>query len=277
MHTGTQHITFSDSGRGAVRDALQGTDCTVISLPDDLGIGPIHPYESDSRIEFFRDLCPEDEFAGYADEMKKLSEAFWQSASGSYEKTVVWFSRRSVMEYTGFLEFLSRQDDVSNIEVVDLTDGVPGDGAEMYGGKPYRIVTDATGAMRPEWIATALTTSRPLREDEVLYYRAMWARLQEENANLRTLWRGQLYSVEESLYDEPIHRLVPDVWRPAARVIGETLGYLSDEYHQTGDLYLYSRLLHLVDMGVVICRGDRKAMRLLEVKRNCPDFSGFHE
>lgn len=272
MHTGIQHITFSDSGRGAVRHALQGTDCTVISLPDDLGVGPIHPYDSETRIEYFRNLCPDDEFTGYADDMKTLSEAFWQSVSGPYEKRVVWFSRRSVMEYTGFLDFLSRQDDLSKIEVVDLTDGIPGDGAEMYGGKPYRIVTDAIGAMRPEWLAAAYKNSRLLRDDEVAYYRAIWARLQEENANLRTLWRGQLYSVEESLYDEPLHNLVPDVWRPAARVVGEALGHLSDEYHQVGDLYLYSRLLHLVDMGSVVCRGDRKAMRLLEVKRNCPDF-----
>ena len=271
MHTGTQHITFSDSGRGAVRHALQGTDCTVISLPDDLGLGPIHPYCSETRIDYFRNLCPEDEFVGYADDMKSLSETFWRSVSEQYEKRVVWFSRRSVMEYTGFLEFLSRQNDLSGIEVVDLTDGVPGDGAEMYGGEPYRIVTDAIGAMRPEWIAAAYRTSRPLQDDEVAYYSAIWARLQEENTNLRTLWRGQLYSVEESLYDGPIFSLVPDFWRPAARVVGEALGTLSDEYHQTGDLFIYSRLLHLVDMGIVECRGDRKAMRFLEVRRNSPD------
>ena len=40
MHTGTQHITFSDSARGTVRFALKEPDCMVISLPDDLGIGP---------------------------------------------------------------------------------------------------------------------------------------------------------------------------------------------------------------------------------------------
>lgn len=270
MHTGIQHITFSDSGRGTVRYALKDTDCTVLSLPDDLGVGPIHPYDSDTRIEYFRSLCPDDEFVQYAGEMKTLSETFWQSASVPYEKTVVWFSRRSVMEYSGFLEFLSRQDDLSHIEIVDLTDGISVDDAEIYGGKPYRIVTDATGAMRPEWIVAALSTARPLREDEVAYYHAVWARLQKENANLRTLWRGQLYSAEEDIYDDFICNHVPDDWIPAARVVGDVLGLLSDEYHQTGDTYLYSRLLHLVDMGTVTCRGKRKNMRFPEVKRNCP-------
>ncbi|GAB7016577.1 DUF3658 domain-containing protein [Methanogenium cariaci] len=268
MHTGTQHITFSDSGRGAVRHALKNTECTVISLPDDLGVGPIHPYDSATRIDFFSGLCPGGEFAEYADEMKILSDAFWESVSEPYEKKVVWFSRRSTMEYAGFLEFLSCQDDLSRIEVVDLTDGITGEGAEMYGGKPYRIVTDAIGAMKPEWIVAALGTSRPLREDEIVYYHAVWARLQDENANLRTLWRGQLYSAEEDLYDDSICGLVPGEWRSAARVVGEALGKLSDEYHQTGDLYLYSRLLYLVDMGTITCRGDKKAMRLLEVKQN---------
>ncbi|WAI00529.1 DUF3658 domain-containing protein [Methanogenium organophilum] len=270
MHTGTQHITFSESGRGTVRHALKDTDCTVISLPDDLGIGPIFPYDSDTRIDFFRGLCPEDEFVKYAGEMKTLSETFWQSVSEAYEKRVVWFSRRSVMEYAGFLEFLSRQDDLSRIEIVDLTDGISVDDVDIYGGKPYRIVTDAIGAMRPEWIVAAVSTARLLREDEVAYYRAVWERLQEENACLRTLWRGQLYSAEEDIYDAFICNHVTDVWAPAARVVGEVLGQLSDEYHQTGDIYIYSRLLHLADMGKVTCRGDHKAMRLLEVKRNCP-------
>lgn len=267
MHTSIQHITFSDSGRGTVRNALKETDCTVISLPDDLGVGPIQFYNIQKRIDFFNELCPEGEFAGYADEMRALSEQFWESVSEPYEKKVVWFSRRSVMEYAGFLQFLSRQHDLSRIEVVDLTDGIPGIDAEMYGGKPYRIVTDATGAMQPEWIVSALSTARPLRDDEAAYYCAVWARLQDENANLRTLWRGQLYSAEDDFYDDLICSLVPDVWIYGARVVGEALGRLSDEYHQTGDNFIYSRLLHLVDTGRVRCRGNRKAMRFLEVKR----------
>jgi len=268
MKTGTQHITFSDSGGGTVRYALKDTGCSVIALPDDLSVGPIHPYNTKTRIEWYRGLCPEDECLEYADEMKAASERFWQAAAKPYEKRVVWYSLRSVMEYAGFLEFLSRQDDLSGIEVVDLTGGIAGLGSEIFGGEPYRVVTDALGAMRPEWIGAALATSRPLRDDEVAYYRAVWARLQEENTDLRTLWRGQLYSAPADIYDEFIYRLVPDEWRSAARVVGEALGTLSEEYQLSGDLFLYSRLLHLVDAGRVTCRGERKAMRLLEVKRN---------
>ena len=201
--------------------------------------------------------------------MRTLSETFRESVSVPYEKRVVWFSRRSVMEYTGFLEFLSHQDDLSRIEVVDQTDGITGDDAEMYGGKPYKIVTDATGAMSPEMIVAARSTSRPLREDEVAYYRCcMGEALQEEDTNLRTLWRGQLYSVEEDFYDDFIFGLVPDEWTSAARVVGETLGQLSDEYHQIGDNYIYSRLRHLADTGDISFRGDRMSMRSLEVKRD---------
>ncbi len=269
MHTGIQHITFSDSGRGTVWHALKETEeSTIISFPDDLGIGPIRSYDIEKRINFYTEMCPKGKFAEYADEMRTLSDTFRESVSVPYEKKVVWFSRRSVMEYAGFLEFLSRQDDLSRIEVVDLTDGITGEDEGIYGGKPYKIVTDATGAMRPEWIVAARSTSRPLREDEVAYYRAVWARLQEENVNLRTLWRGQLYSVEEDFYDDFIFDLVPDEWTSAVWVVGETLGQLSDEYHQIGDNYIYSRVRHLADMGDISFRGDQISMRSLEVKQN---------
>ena len=269
MHTGTQHITFSDSGRGTVWHSLKETEeLTVISLPDDLGIGPIQSYTIETRIDFYTGMCPKGTFDGYADEMRALSDTFWESVSEPYEKKVVWFSRRSVMEYAGFLEFLSRQDDLSRIEVVDLTDGITGDDGGIYGGKPYRIVTDAVGSMSPEMVVAARRTSRPLRDDEGAYYRAVWARLQEENANLRTLWRGQLYSVEDDFYDDFIFGLVPDDWIPAAQVVGETLGQLSDEYHQIGDNYIYSRVRHLADTGTVSWRGDQASMRSLEVKRD---------
>lgn len=269
QHKGTQHITFSDSARKTVWHALKETDeSTVISLPDDLGIGPIGSYDTEKRIDFFSGMCPEGEFAKYADEMRTLSDTFRKSAYVPYEKKVVWFSRRSVMEYAGFLEFLSLQDDMSRIEVVDLTDGINGDDGGMYGGKPYRIVTDAVGSMSPDMICAARSTSRRLRDDETAYYCAVWARLREENANLRTLWRGQLYSVEEDFYDNFILGIVPEEWISAAEVVGETLGQLSDEYHQTGDLYIYSRLRHLADTGKVSCRGDNTSMRSLEVKQN---------
>lgn len=268
MHAVTQHITFSDSGRGTVRHALKDTDCSVISLPDDLGIGPIQSYNIEARIDFYTDLCPKGKFAGYADEMRTLSDTFWKSASEPYDTKVVWFSRRSVMEYAGFMEFLSQQDDLSRIEVVDLTDGITGDDGGIYGGEPYKIVTDAVGAMRPEMIVAAFGTARPLSDDEGAYYSAVWARLQEENANLRSLWRGQLYSVEDDFYDDFICGLVPDEWIPAARVVGDTLGQLSDEYHQIGDNYIFSRVRHLAGTGAILCRGDQTSMRSLEVKRD---------
>ena len=230
--------------------------------------GPIQLYDIKERIEYFTGLCPKGEFSGYADEMKRLSETFRESAAEPYEKKVVWFSRRSVMEYAGFLEFLSRQHDLSRIEVVDLTDGIPNETDEGYGGKPYRIVVDSVGGMTPAMVCAAQSTARPLREDEVDYYRSVWQRLQKENANLRTLWRGQLYSADEDLYDDVICGFVSGEWTSAARVVGEALEKLSDEYHQTGDLYIFSRLRHLADTGKVRCRGNRKAIRYLEVKRN---------
>ncbi|MDK4722772.1 DUF3658 domain-containing protein [Rhizobium sp. CNPSo 3968] len=45
-------------------------------------------------------------------------------------------------------------------------------------------------------------------------------------------------------------------YRNQARIIGETMGSISEPYYQVGDIMLHARLMALIDEGKLIAEGD---------------------
>lgn len=236
-------------------------------LSDDLGTGPVNPFNIDERTDYFSRLYRHDkEYMEYVREKKSLLERF-RSDVLACDKKILWLSKRSVCEYCGFLQFLSEQDDLRDIEIVDLTEGTENETAGTCGGAPYRMIQLSISEFSPETIIEAVKTARSPSTEETEYYLAVWKRLVEENANLRKLWRGQVYSAPDDEYDEIILSRISDIRVSAARIVGEVLGKLNDEYDQVGYAYIYSRLIHLIDSGIIEEEGSRDSMEFLEVKR----------
>lgn len=251
--------------------ALRGNpEETVHTLPDDLSLGPISPYDLEKRKKYFESLFVEmeDEVAyRIPEENEELwgeVGAFWGQVSETKADKIVWFTRRSVIEYTGFLELLSREKNPSELLVVDLTEGLD---VVHENGITERIVPISLGELQPEWLLSGKNKARRLTEEELAYYLGRWEELKKDNMPLRTLWRGQLYSESPDIFDEKILESVPETWTSAARVVGEMLGKLSEEYHLAGDMFLYSRLLEQAKAGLVETEGERRAMRFLKVRK----------
>jgi hypothetical protein len=267
MKKETLHVTFTEPGGGCLRAALgDKPEESVISLVDDLSFGPISPYDLEDRRAYFDSLFADVESQSYYRmDMPKIKD-FWDRSSSTSAKRIVWFTRRSSMEYTGFLELLSREDDPFDLLVVDLTEGVDIiDEKEDRG--PYRIVPASLGEMRGEWLIPQAKNARALTEKEAGYYLEVWDRLRSENSMNRTIWRGQLYSANESMFDEHILNVVPSNWISVARLMGEVLAKVTDEYHLTSDSILYSRLLNLAEKGLIETEGNPYSMRHLKVRR----------
>jgi hypothetical protein len=267
MNKETLHVTFTDPGGGCLRAALgDKPEESVISLVDDLSLGPISPYDLEDRRAYFDSLFADVESQSYYRmDMPKIKD-FWNRSSSTSSKRIAWFTRRSSMEYTGFLELLSREDDPFDLLVVDLTEGVDIiDEKEDRG--PYRIVPTSLGEMRSEWLVPQVKNSRPLTKKEVEYYLAIWDQLRLENSMNRTIWRGQLYSANEVWFDENILNVAPSNWKSAASIVGEVLGKVTDEYHLTCDSFLYSRLLSLAEKGLIETEGNPCSMRHFKVRR----------
>jgi hypothetical protein len=112
------HVLFSPSAAGDLRRALSlaGRPDRVACSFDHLGFGPINPPDCDLRTAWVEQMLG---YPGWEDVMGQTAE-FWRDALTPGRK-VAWMSRRTSLEYAGFLEWLWRLGDEA-CEVVDLTD-----------------------------------------------------------------------------------------------------------------------------------------------------------
>ncbi|QYZ79589.1 DUF1835 domain-containing protein [Methanofollis formosanus] len=266
--TDTIHIAFTESAGGCLRAAFRDIpDQRVAALADDLSLGPINPYQYPDRQVFFETLYADTEYEFWYQDALPHIRAFWDETRPGDARRIVWFTRRSAIEYSGFLEFLSREPDPCAIEVVDLTEGVDVVWEDEPDEAPDRVIPISLGELAPEWLRDQTDRARPLTQDEAAFYLRTWDRLKDDEDGVRTLWRGQLYPTIPSTLGEDVLYAVPEDWTSAAMVIGEALGASSDEYHQCGDAFLYTRLLFLIRCGEVEAEGDPTSMRTLQVRR----------
>ncbi|MBP2146374.1 hypothetical protein J2129_001828 [Methanofollis sp. W23] len=266
--TNTMHIAFTESAGGCLKAAFRDRpEHHVAALADDLSLGPINPYHYPDRQVYFETLYADTEFASWYQDSLPRIRTFWKETRPDTPRRIAWFTRRSAIEYSGFLEFLSREPDPCAIEVIDLTEGVDVLWDDEPDEAPDRVIPTSIGELAPEWLRDQTDRTRFLSRSEASFYLRSWGRLKEDEDGVRTLWRGQLYPTVPSTLGEDVLYAVPEDWTSAAMVIGEALGTSSDEYTQCGDAFLYSRLLFLIRCGEVEAKGDPVSMRTLQVRR----------
>src|SRR5262245_4371200 len=97
--------------------------------------------------------------------------------------------------------------------------------------------------------------------------RGTWKKLKDENADLRILETTGLVSAPITFFDDLITSCVTPEWQRCPRVIANALVRSSNEFHQTGDLFLWSRLRTLVEDGLLEGKGDMLVMANSSVRR----------
>lgn len=192
---------------------------------------------------------------------------FWEKLLTDKRHKVIWTSRRSAMDYTGFLECLWRLGD-EPCSVVDLTN--------------VQVSSrDDDGNLIPPTLAICL----PFLDEETLiasgvfdmaveisvsdraHYHELWKRLRRENAPFRLVSDEGIASAPITCFDNDVLSCVKKNWQKSARVIGEVM--VRDwpmTYIQTGDRVYFSRLQKLVEAGIVESQGDISKMRSSEVR-----------
>src|SRR6266576_2271837 len=113
------HFVFTPSGAGCLVQALRkaGRDDQVVAAFDDLSFGPINPFNASSRARWVEEELGRTDWSDTVVE----SERVWDETRFPDNRKVAWLSRRSAMEYAGFLEWLWRMGDTP-CEVVDLSE-----------------------------------------------------------------------------------------------------------------------------------------------------------
>jgi Protein of unknown function/Domain of unknown function (DUF1835) len=248
------HVLFNPSAAGLLRRALAelGRADRVISSFDNLSFGPINPPDGMLRAKWVKEKL------GHADwEVVMAGTAeFWSEAVAPGRK-IAWMSRRSTMEYAGFLEWLWRLGDEA-CDVIDLTD------VEVVGHGPPRLAL-SLGLLPSDQILSngLIDRAQTLAPEARRRYREIWGRLRAENAALRVLGSDGFVSALITFFDPILLSCATGNWQRAARLVGEALANeLGDGLLQTGDLLLIARVRALVAAGHLESRGD-----LLDIHR----------
>ena len=261
----TLHVVFTPSGAGCLRAALKsaGRNDQVVAFFDNLSFGPINPPDA-SRAKWVADELGWTEWS----EVVAGSETFWREALSSNHRKVAWLSRRSAMEYAGFLDWLWRLGqaecdlvDLTNIRISRLApDGPP---------QPLTLVRSVAMLPADDIRAHALwDLAEPLQIGTRDRYIDLWRQLRAENAPLRVLHNNRLRSAPITFFDELLMSYVAEDWQKVARVVGQALASeWDDEVFQASDLFLASRMNALIEGGRLELRGQSALeMRFSEVR-----------
>jgi hypothetical protein len=185
------------------------------------------------------------------------SERLWDEARFPDNRKVAWLTRRSAMEYSGFLEWLWRLGDAT-CEVVDLTDVKISYRPEQGPPRPPALAI-SLGMLHPDRILNdqLWNLAEPLQPATRGRYRDLWHQLRSENAPLRVIDGGQLVSAPISFFDSKLMSYVTDDWQKVARVVGHALASQMDDcILQAGDIVLVARVDALVESGRLEIRGE---------------------
>ena len=265
MPASVLHILFNTSAAADLRMALKesGRSDRVVSLMDSLSFGPINPPEGELRARWV------EEELGYSDWEEVTHEAalFWTQATAPADRKIAWMSRRSVQEYSGFLEWLSRMGD-EPFELIDLTDVMVV--ACDRDDKPTAAHLAVSLGLLPAYQILEnglLDRAEPISPVVRDRYRKLWARLRAENAAFRVLADDSLVSAPLTHFDPLLLSHVRPEWQKAAMVIGGALAdFLDTSLIQFGDLELAARLRALAAAGQLESQGDLMNIRHSEVR-----------
>ena len=241
MPASVLHILFNTSAAADLRKALKesGRSDRVVSLLDSLSFGPINPPDAKLRARWV------EEKLGYSDWEEVTHEAalFWTQGTAPTDRKIVWISRRTTQEFSGFLEWLSRMGD-KPFELIDLTDvTVIGRDRDNKPTKPRLAISlamlPAHQILENDLVGRAEPITPALRRR----YQELWVRLRAENAPFRVLADDSLVSAPLTHFDQLLLSHAEPQWRKAAMVIASALSEFWDTpLVQTGDLELAARL-----------------------------------
>ncbi|MET3574501.1 DUF1835 domain-containing protein [Bhargavaea ullalensis] len=262
------HICFGASVTGALKYALRKTEDRVIGFPADLSIGPIAHIDQDDGItrhfrwvrETFRSI-----FGDLTDDEPAFREALRRLEAIPPGTPVTIWTCENAAEQIGLRLVLHLLKDKP------LPAGTVNTATAMEAfneGRKYRIEILHSGECSPEQLISFYAAHRTsLPEDES-------ARLREEgerllgNQSLVRSWRDGRITDEPLTRDdarilEHAENLRPNGFLPAARLIGEVIGYADQPL---SDLWVEYRIRSLIEEGRLESKGSLQSMRLYQVR-----------
>ena len=249
------HFVFTPSGAGCLLQALRkaGRSDPVITTYDDLSFGPINSSDPHVRAKWVADELGAPNWIEICTDSERVSD----DARAPDKRKIVWLTRRSAMEYAGFLDWLSRLGDAP-CDVVDLSEVMVSSPSEQEPPRPPYLAM-SLGMLHPDIICRERLweLAEPLRDPVRKRYQDLWQKLLVENAPLRVIDGETLVSAPTSFFDSRVMSQVNDKWQNAMRVVGKTLvGGPNEWIIEFGDTFVMGRLMALVKSGHLDFQGE---------------------
>jgi hypothetical protein len=265
------HFVFTPSGADCLVQALRnaGRDDWIVATFDDLSFGPINPPDSSLRAKWVENELGRTDWREFAAEAERL----WDESLFRNHRKVAWLTRRSAMEYAGFLEWLWRLGDAP-CDVVDLSEVEIAYRPE-HRPRPPRLAM-SLGMLHQDTIHDhkLWDLAEPLQMTERRRYRDLWQQLRSESAPLRVSDGDKLVSAPISYFDSILISYVTDKWQKVSRVVGPAMASQMDDWViQTGDMFLAARINALAKSGRLEIRG-KSALEILHSEVRLPSARG---
>jgi hypothetical protein len=257
------HVVPGDSAGGSLKEAIRavgyqqgGYQQEVLSFCDDLSCGPIAWGTSRERAAWWSHI--------HGPRLPDDFEAFWHRLETADERLVVWFGRHSASELAFFLALADRLGE-RPYDIVDVTDlkwTIP----RPDGTSAITRPAGAVGIVPTDRLMAQLGTASPVPPQEARLAGSLWQHLRTQNAPFRVVTPTGLASAPLDHFDSSILGQAAKEWRNVAYVIGSAMAHNREPYIQVGSVMLLTRLVALVEEGMLLADGDPWDMRACRVR-----------
>ena len=219
----------------------------MLAFRDDLSCGPIDSDDPSLRAAWW------DRFYDNSGTLIALT-SFWERATSTEERLVVWFGRHSASELAFFLAWADRLGE-RPYNIVDVTGRrlrwKRSDGTVAL-SEPYQAVS----IIPSEALKLLLGTDEPISLEVREKCRLDWQRLRADNAPFRVVTGDGLTSAQADFFDPLLLAEAKGEWQMIRRVVGNAMVLNSQPYFQVGDVMLHTRVIALVESGSLVTDGD---------------------
>ncbi len=234
------------SASGTIRRVLykRARSEAVFTFCDDLSIGPIADvYGSERKAwyvkHFAADMLDIDQL--WKDQIK-----FWSETILTQGSLMVWLTRRSAAEYSGFLELLSRLPERSKICLADFTER-----KFNRGNANVEETCISIGYLNEESMDSGFQTQSIISTQDWLPHVQMRENLKHENAPLRIAENDKLFSKPEDYFDGFLFQHLSPNWQKRYRVAGEAVVSTWDHGHHVSFEWFYQRMKTLIESHIL--------------------------
>ncbi|WP_339867924.1 DUF3658 domain-containing protein [uncultured Algoriphagus sp.] len=262
------HIVFSDFCRRSLTLTPDSSliDENIISLNDDLVIGPIDALESEigrkQRVEWLASIYREttyelDNYSSYVNEDYNKIEEIINNA-GELKELHIWCGITTI-DVLGTARLLhSLSNTTLKIYLTDFSN------LELKAMKGHFFKAKTLVEVNPENVENVEKTFYLLKEAELKKWVNLWESVSGEEGGLRITDEEQKISyAEESYFDKHILTLCKEEFQKPAQIIGRVLVEID---FAVNDSFLNWRLKELVSQKILVAEGKLKDMRDYQVK-----------